>query len=423
MSELQMKHDLNAGVVHIQNIRVLDPIHDADDVRSVWIKHGQLIPQPIDLSIVEKTIDGTGKWLMPALVDLCARLREPGEQQHGTLKSEGQAARAAGFLHVVIPPDTKPVLESGALLPGLRQKAYDDGGIYLHIIGALTQGLAGQQPANLAGLKQGKCIAVSNARQPFANNEVLLRTLEYAATLGLTVFFYPEDLTLANEGCVHDGFMASRQGLAGIPAIAETVALSAQLLLVEATGVHAHFSQLSCAASVELIAAAKIKNLPVTADVAMHQLHLTDASIDGFNAAAHVRPPLRTFKDREGLRLGVASGVIDAICSHHEPLSATAKMMPFAETEAGISAFDSFMALGVGLVRDGILSPLDLARRITQSPAKIAGIETMRQAVGGWILVDPTQAWTLDATSIQSSGKNTPFLNAVLTGKVVEVVF
>jgi dihydroorotase len=423
MSEIHMKHDLNSGVMHIQNIRVLDPMHDADVVRSVWIKHGQFIPEPSDSSMIEKTIDGTGKWLMPALVDLCARLREPGEQQHGTLKSEGQAARAAGFLHVVIPPDTKPVLESGALLPGLRQKAYDDGGIYLHIVGALTQGLKGQQPANLAGLKQGKCIAVSNARKPFADNEVLLRTLEYAATLGLTVFFYPEDMTLANDGCVHEGFMASRQGLAGIPAIAEMVALSAQLLLVEATGVRAHFSQLSCAASVDLIAAAKMKHLPVTADVAMHQLHLTEASIDGFNSAAHVRPPLRTFQDREGLRAGVASGVIDAICSHHEPLSATAKMMPFAETEAGISAFDAFMALGVGLARDGVLSPLDLARRITQSPAEIAGIETMRQAVGGWIVVDPTHEWTLDAASIQSAGKNTPFLGAVLTGKVIEVVF
>ncbi|MDE2420211.1 MAG: aspartate carbamoyltransferase [Gammaproteobacteria bacterium] len=422
MSEFHIKHDVNAGVVHIQNIRVLDPVHGSDEVRSVWIKHGQLIPEPTDLSTIEKTIDGTGKWLMPALVDLCARLREPGEQQHGTLKSEGQAARAAGFLHVAIPPDTKPVLESGALLPGFRQKAYDDGGIYLHVIGALTKGLEGQQPANLAGLKQGKCIAVSNARKPFANNEVLLRTLEYAETLGLTVFFYPEDTVLANDGCVHDGFMASRQGLAGIPAIAETVALSTQLLLVEATGVRAHFSQLSCAASVELIAAAKKKNLPVTADVAMHQLYLTDASIDGFNSAAHVRPPLRSFKDREGLRAGVASGVIDAICSHHEPLSATAKMMPFAETEAGISAFDSFMALGVGLVRDGVLSPLDLARRISKSPAEIAGIETMREAVGGWVVVDPTHQWTINAESIQSSGKNTPFLGAVLTGKVTEVV-
>lgn len=422
MSEFHIKHDVNAGVVHIQNIRVLDPVHAVDEVRSVWIKHGQLIPEPTDSSTIEKTIDGTGKWLMPALVDLCARLREPGEQQHGTLKSEGQAARAAGFLHVVIPPDTKPVLESGALLPGFRQKAYDDGGIYLHVIGALTKGLEGQQPANLAGLKQGKCIAVSNARRPFANNEVLLRTLEYAETLGLTVFFYPEDAVLANDGCVHDGFMASRQGLSGIPAIAETVALSTQLLLVEATGVRAHFSQLSCAASVELIAAAKKKNLPVTADVAMHQLYLTDASIDGFNSAAHVRPPLRSFKDREGLRAGVASGVIDAICSHHEPLSATAKMMPFAETEAGISSFDSFMALGVGLVRDGVLSPLDFARRVSQAPAEIAGIETMREAVGGWVVVDPIHQWTLDTQSIQSAGKNTPFLGAMLTGKVSEVV-
>ncbi len=421
MSDLKNIKAADNHIIQINQIRLLDPETNTDDVRSVWIQNGRLIDQPLDFKSVTKTIDGQGKWLIPALVDLCARLREPGEQQHGTLKSEGQAARANGFLHVVIPPDTKPVLESGALLPGLRQKAYDDGGIYLHVIGALTKGLEGQQPANLAGLKQGKCIAVSNARHSFADNDVLFHTLEYAATLGLTVFFYPEDAVLAQDGCVHDGFMAARQGLAGIPAIAETVALSTQLQMVEATGVRAHFSQLSCAASVDLIAAAKDKKLPVTADVAMHQLYLTDASIDGFNSAAHVRPPLRSEEDRLGLRAGVAAGIIDAICSHHEPLSATAKMMPFAETQAGISAFDSFMALGLGLVRDGLLSPLEFVTQVTLIPAAIAGIHQTWQSVGGWLLVDPELQWTLETKEIQSAGKNTPFLGSALTGRVIEV--
>ncbi len=407
-------------IIQINDVRVLDPIQGTDDVRTVWLQQGHLRAQPTSEPITQ-TVDGQGKWLMPALVDLCARLREPGEQQHGTLKSEGQAARALGFLHLVTPPDTKPVLESGALLPGLRQKAYDDGGIYLHVIGALTKGLDGNQPANLAGLKQGKCIAVSNARHAFANNDVLLHTLEYAATLGLTVFFYPEDSVLAQDGCVHDGFMAARQGLTGIPAIAETVALSTQLQLVEATGVRAHFSQLSCAASVELIAAAKARGLPVTADVAMHQLYLTDASIDGFNSAAHVRPPLRSEADRAGLRAGVASGVIDAICSHHEPLSATAKMMPFAETQAGISSFDAFMGLAVGLVSAGLLSPLQLAGLISKQPAQIAGIDALWQSVGGWALIDPELKWTLTSTEIKSAGKNTPFLGTSLTGRVTAV--
>ena len=405
-------------MIQIDNVRLLDVIAQRDSVQTVYLLHGQLVNAPHDPARITERLDGQGKWLMPALVDLCARLREPGEQQHGTLKSEGHAARAAGFLHVVIPPDTKPVLENGALLQGLRRKAYDDGGIHLHILGALTKGLAGQQPANLAGLKQGGCIAVSNARAGFADDDVLLRTLEYAGTLGLTVFFYPEEPSLAKDGCVHDGFIASRQGLVGIPEAAETVALAKQLLMVEATGVRAHFSQLSCGASVELIRIAKQRGLPVSADVAMHQLHLSDQWIDGFNVLAHVRPPLRSESDRQKLRQGVAEGVIDAICSHHEPLSGTAKLAPFADTVAGISGFDTFMALAVKLVSDGVLTPLQLAERIVHAPSRIAGIDAYRDATGGWVLIDPEQAWVVHADQLQSAGQNTPFYGQTLAGRV-----
>ena len=409
------------SMIEIKNVRVLDPIHQTDEVRTVWVENGKLVADAAGQDISQR-IDGQGKWLMPALVDLCARLREPGQQQHGTLKTEGQAARAAGFLHVILPPDTKPVQDSGALLRGLREKAFNDGGIYLHIIGAQTKGLEGNQPANMASLKQGGCIAVSNVRAAFADDDVLLRTLEYAASLGLKVFFYPEEHSLAKDGYVHDGFTASRQGLTGIPAIAETVALAKQLLMVEATGVQAHFSLLSCGASVELIKAAKAKGLPVTADVAMHQLHLTDETIDGFNSLAHVRPPLRSEADRELLRQGVASGVIDAICSHHEPLSASAKLAPFAETEAGISNIDTFMALAAALVHQHLLTPLQLASRISQNPAKIAGIESQWQEIGGWVLVDPELEWVVSNDQFQSQGKNTPFLGAKVKGKVEQLL-
>ena len=293
----------------------------------------------------------------------------------------------------------------------------------MHLIGAQTKGLEGQQPSNMAGLKQGGCIAVSNARAAFADDDVMLRTLEYAASLGLKVFFYPEEHSLAKDGYVHDGFMASRQGLTGIPTIAETVALAKQLLMVEATGVQAHFSLLSCGASVELIKAAKAKGLAVTADVAMHQLHLTDATIDGFNSLAHVRPPLRSEQDRELLRQGVASGVIDAICSHHEPLSTSSKLAPFAETEAGISGLDTFMALGAALVKQGLVTPLQLACQISQNPAEIAGIENQWQEIGGWVLIDPNLEWVVNNDQFASQGKNTPFLAAKVKGRTVQVFF
>lgn len=362
-------------------------------------------------------------WLLPPLVDLCARLREPGQQQHGTLASEGIAARANGFLHVVIPPDTDPVLENGSLLKGLRERALEDGGIYLHVLGALSAGLEGERPSNLAGLKKGGCIAVSNARRPFSNDMVLLRTLEYAATFGLKVFFYPDEPHLSKDGVAHEGYIASFHGLQGIPWIAETVALSTQLLMVEETGIAAHFSQLTCKSSVELMRWAKDKGLPVTCDVAMHQLYLTDDNLEGFNAMAYVLPPLRSNTDQQALRRGLKDGTIDAICSHHEPLNATAKKAPFAESTPGISNFDTFMALACQLVRDEVLTTEQLVDKICLNPAKIAGIEAQYERIGGAVLVDPNLEWQVTAERMHSNGKNTPFFNQHMQGGVVETFF
>ncbi|MEB3754057.1 dihydroorotase [Acinetobacter sp. MD2(2019)] len=405
--------------VKIENVRILDPIQQLDQIQTIYLKDGQRVDA---LDSVDQTIDGTGHWLMPTMVDLCARMREPGQQQHGTLASEGKAARANGILHVITPPDSKPIVQdNGALIHGLVEKAWQDAQIHLQIIGAQTQGLKGKQPANMAGLKKGGCTSVSNANAPFADDDVVIRTLEYAAGLDLTVVFYPEEHQIAKDGCVHEGFVASRQGLPMIPVMAETIAIAKYLLMIEATGVRAHFSLLSSGAAVELIAAAKAKGLAVTADVAMHQLHLTDDLIDGFNALAHVRPPLRSEQDKVQLREGLKSGVIDAICTHHEPLSASAKMMPFAETEPGMSAFDSYVALGTQLVREGVFSPLEWVEKVTLSPAKVANMQNRWANEAGWVLVNPEEKWQLDAKSMWSQGKNTPLIGQHLQGKVVAV--
>lgn len=406
------------SIVKIENVRVLDPIANTDSVETVYLQNGKRVAETAN---VQETIDGKGKWLMPTMVDLCARLREPGQQQHGTLKSEGKAARENGILHVFTPPDSKPIVQdNGALIHGLVEKAMLDGGIYLEVIGAQTQGLNGQQPANMAGLKKGGCSAVSNASAPFANDDVVLRTLEYAAGLNLTVVFYAEEPQIAKDGCVHEGFIASRQGLPMIPALAETVAIAKYLLMIEATKVHAHFGLLSCGASVELIRIAKEKGLPVTCDVAMHQLHLTDALIDGFNSLAHVRPPLRSESDKELLRQGVKSGVIDAICTHHEPLSSSAKMAPFAETQPGFTAFDTFLPFGLQLIKEGLFSPLEWVEKVTIAPAKVAKMQERWMNEAGWVLLDPEIEWTLTKESIVSQGKNTPLINQKVKGKVLQ---
>jgi len=407
--------------VKIENVRVLDPVQQTDHVETIYLDQGKRVAE---LTEVDQVINGQGKWLMPSMVDLCARVREPGQQQHGTLKSEGKAARENGILHVITPPDSKPIVQdNGALIQGLVEKAWQDGKIHLHIIGAQTQGLNGKQPANMAGLKKGGCSAVTNANAAFQDDDVVIRTLEYAAGLGLTVVFYPEEHQLAKDGCVHEGFVASRQGLPMIPSIAETVAIAKYLLMIEVTGVRAHFSLLSSGASVELIAAAKAKGLPVTADVAMHQLHLTDALIDGFNSLAHVRPPLRAEQDKAQLREAVKSGVIDAICTHHEPLSSSAKMLPFAETEPGISAFDTYVALGTQLVREGLFTPLEWVEKVTLAPARVAKILERWQKEAGWVLVDPELEWQVSKDSIVSQGKNTPLIGQTLQGKVIETFY
>ena len=406
------------SIVKIENVRVLDPIKKTDSVETVYIENGKIVAASND---VTETIDGQGKWLMPTMVDLCARLREPGQQQHGTLKSEGKAARENGILHVITPPDSQPIVQdNGALIHGLVEKAMLDGGIYLHVIGAQTQGLNGKQPANMAGLKKGGCTAVSNAYAPFENDDVLIRTLEYAAGLDMTVVFYPEEHQIAKDGCVHEGFVASRQGLPMIPAIAETIAIAKYLLMIEMTGVKAHFGLISAGASVELIKIAKDKGLPVTADVAMHQLHLTDQLIDGFNSLAHVRPPLRAEKDKELLRQGVKDGVIDSICTHHEPLSSSAKLAPFAETLPGMTAFDTYVPFGVQLVNEGVFEPLEWVEKVTLAPAKVANMVDRWSQESGWVLVDPELEWTVSKENILSQGKNTPLINQNVRGKVIQ---
>lgn len=401
--------------VRIDNVRLIDPAAAHDAVTSVILENGRLMTGSAGVTAAE-VVDGKGLWLTPAFVDLCARLREPGPKVNGGVATESRAARAGGFLDVVVPPDTQPVLDSGALITQLLERAEEAGHARVHAIGALTKGLEGKALSNMARLVKAGAIGIGNARAPFANVQTALHCLEYAATLGLTVFFSPEEPSLA-KGCAHDGFMAARLGLPGIPDTAETVALATQLLLVEQTGVKAHFGQLSCKGSVELIRIAKEKGLPVSADVAMHHLHLTDSAIDGFNSMAHVRPPLRREEDRTALREGVKSGVIDAICSDHQPLDASAKLAPFPSTEPGMSTLETVLPLGLQLVRAGVLTENELLRALAQNPAGVLGLEKP----SGWLLIDPAALWTVSAEALVSTGKNTPWTGRELQGRVLRV--
>ena len=274
-------------------------------------------------------------------------------------------------------------------------------------------------------LRSAGCRAVSNAGQPVATTRVLRRALEYAASLDLLVIVRPEDADLADQGCVHEGPVSTRMGLRGIPHAAETVAVAQVLALIEHTGARVHFAQISSARSVRSIARAREKGLPVSADVAAHQLHLTDSDIEGFDALCHVRPPLRSPSDRDALREGVRDSVITAICSDHQPHEPDAKLDAFPATEPGMAALQTLLPLTLKLVDGGWLSLPQAIAALTSGPAAILGLEagTLRIGAPADVCVfDATLAWTPDADTWLSAGLNTPFWGQALTGRVTRTL-
>lgn len=412
----------------IANARVLDPASGTDAVGHVGIQDGKIISvgKAVPKARFEKTLDAQGLWLMPGLVDLAARFREPGQTAKASIRSETLAAQASGITTVVIPPDTQPVVDTPAVVDRIHAKAAAAGGLDIRVLGALTQGLCGEALAEMSALKQAGCVGVGNAGFGLRDSLVGRRALEYAQGLGLTVHVFAQNPALANKGCAHEGPIATRMGLAPIPVAAEVSAIRFWISLVEDTGARVHFGRLSTAKGAGLVESAQRRGLAVTADVAAHQLFLTDADVEGFNAMCHVIPPLRSREDRDGLREAVKRGIIGAICSDHQPHEADAKINPFPLTEPGISALETLLPLTLQLVHEKVLKPLDAVARLTHGPAQIVGIDSGHLGIGHdahLILVDPAQRWTLRAAQMLSAGHNTPFDGHRFQGRVRQTFF
>ena len=412
----------------IFNARLYDPSTDAQQVTDIHIAGGKIAAigsTPAGFS-AERQIDAEGKQLIPGIIDLNCRLREPGLEQKGTIISETTAAARGGVTTVICPPDTDPVIDTPAVAELIRRRAKQSAQARVLSIGALTRGLAGEQLTEMAALKSSGCIAVSNARQPVRNNLILKRAMEYAATWEIPIFVNPLDHALENNGCAHDGRVANRLGLPGIPCSAETVAVAAMLELAQESGAHIHFQQISTGRAVEMLHEAQVKGVHVTADVAAHQLHLTEMDIEGFDSNCHLLPPLRTLADRDALRQGVAGGVINAICSGHEPHEADAKLAPFPATEPGISALETLLPLTLRLVDEKLI---DLPRAIsllTSGPAEIVNLNSGRISIGAdadLCLIDLDREWRFTADPMLSAGHNTPFDGWEFSGYVTQTFF
>lgn len=406
----------------ILGARLIDPASGRDEVADIYLHDGKIaaIGQAPAGFIAEKTLDAKGLVAAPGLVDLSVSLREPGYSRKGNIASETLAATAGGITSLCCPPQTRPVLDTAAVAELILDRARESGHAKVFPVGALTRNLGGEQLAELVALRDAGCVAFGNGLANFPSNRNLSRALEYAATFDLTVVMHSQDSDLSAGGLAHEGPSAAFLGLAGIPESAETVALARNLLLVEQAGVRAHFSQLTSARGAQMIAEAQARGLPVTADVAMYQLILTDEALHGFSSLYHVQPPLRSAADRDGLREAVKSGVISAISSHHQPHEADAKLAPFGETEPGISSAEILLPLALTLVQDGLLDLPTLLARLSSGPAGALQLPAGRLAVGGaadLLLFDPNGS-TLVGETWHSKGRNCPFIGHCLPGAV-----
>ncbi len=409
--------------IEIRNARVIDPARGFDRVTPIYIAAGRITgigEAPAGWS-ANRVLDAAGLVACPGLVDLSARLREPGLEHKATLESEMDAAVAGGVTSLACPPDTDPPLDEPGLVEMLKHRARTLNRAHVHPVGALTVQLKGQSLTEMGELAEAGCVAFSQADAPILDTQVLWRAMQYAATFGHRVWLRPEDPHLGRGGVAHEGEVASRLGLAAIPAAAETLATAAILALVRETGVRAHLCRLSTAGAVALVREAKAGGLPITCDVAVHHLHLCDVDIGWFDPQAHLVPPLRGTRDRDALRAGVADGTIDAICSDHAPVDDDAKQLPFAESEPGATGLELLLPLTLKWAIEAGMPLSTALARISRQPAAVIGIDAARLAVGqpaDLCIFDPDAAWRVERAALRSQGKNTPFLGLEMQGKV-----
>ena len=408
----------------ISNGRVVDPANRSDRVQDVYIADGKVAAlghAPAGFR-AERTLDATGLVVAPGFIDLAARLREPGFEYRATLESEMEAAMAGGVTSLAIPPDTDPALDEPGLVEMLCYRAKKLNRAHIYPVGALTLGLKGERLSEMAELVEAGCVAFSQANVPIVDNTVLLRALQYAATFDFRVWLQPIAPFLGRGGHAHDGEVATRLGLAGIPVAAETVALYTYLQLAKLTGARLHITRLSSAAGLALIEQARAEGMDVSCDVSINHVHLSDMDIGYFNANCHLVPPLRSQRDREALARGLAEGRINALCSDHTPVDDDGKQAPFAESEPGATGLELLLPLTLKWATDAGLSLLDGLARITSDAAKIVGITKAGHLSPGAradiCVLDPAAHIAITRDTLRSQGKNTPFLGLELPGKV-----
>jgi dihydroorotase len=409
--------------IHIEGGTVIDPQAGTEQRADVFIADGKIAAigaAPAEFT-ADKTIDAKGLCVAPGFVDLSARLREPGYEHKATLESEMAAAVAGGVTTLACPPDTDPVLDEPGLVEMLKFRASKLNRAHVHPLGALTVGLKGTVITEMVGLTEAGCVGFTQADVPIVDTQVLLRALQYASTYGYTVWLRPQDACLAKGGVAASGAVASRMGLSGVPVAAETIALHTIFELMRSTGARVHLSHLSSAAGVALVREAKAEGLPVSCDVSANHIHLIDVDIGYFDSQFRLDPPLRTQRDRDAIRAGLADGTIDAICSAHTPVDDDEKLLPFAEATPGATGLELLLSLTVKWADEAGLTLSRALGRITAEPAKVLNLPVGRIEAGAAAdicVFDRNAYWRVEPRALKSQGHNTPFLGYELPARV-----
>lgn len=416
----------------IQGGRLVDPKNKIDAQQDLYIADGKIVGvgKTPDGFTTDQTIDATGLIVCPGLVDLSARLREPGYEYKATLESELRAAVAGGVTSLACPPDTDPALDEPGLVEMLKHRARQLNLAHVYPVGALTLGLKGEIITEMAQLHESGCIAFSQADHPVVDTQVLQRALQYARTFNYPVWLRPQDAWLGRAGVAHAGAVASRLGLAGIPVAAETVALHTLFELLRAHAgqkqpARVHLCRISSAAGLELVRRAKEEGLPVTCDVGIHHVHLTDMDIGYFNSQYRLTPPLRGQQDRDAISRALQDGTIDAICSDHTPVDDDAKQQSFGEAESGATGLEVLLPLTLRWAQQQKIGLLQALEKITHGAAQVLGVTAGHLAPGtdaDICLFNPQAAWRVEPDALVSQGRNSPFLGYELLGQVQQTL-
>jgi dihydroorotase len=410
------------------NARLIDPASGLDAKGGLAVEHGKIAEfgagqfSDIDRNAPD-VIDCRGLVLSPGLIDCRVFTGEPGSEHRETLASASKAALAGGVTTIIVMPNTDPVIDEPSLVDFIRRRAEATARVNVLPMAALTRHLGGEVMTEIGLLKEAGAVAFTDGDRTVANTRVLRRALSYASTFGALVVGHAEDPDLIENTAATEGEYATRMGLPAAPALAETMIVERDIRLVEMTGARYHFGQISCRASLEAIAKAKARGLPITCGVSAHHLALNELDVGTYYTFMKVKPPLRAEADRQAMVEGVATGVIDVIVSSHDPQAADTKRQPYAQAAFGSAGLETLLPVALGLYHEGTADLLHVMKALTAAPAQILGLESgvlKKGAPADLTLINPDAPFVVEPDLLHSRAKNTPFKGRLFQGQAVK---